>query len=101
MTAVNKLVEAKIKYADIAGEIVTDDVYKKLKPVDGGNIDALINKIKNNDLILVEDLKDVDLNSLEKFLDQAGINAKNIAANKNAAVAHVKALQDDKSSDNK
>lgn len=101
MTAVNKLVEAKIKYADIAGEIVTDDVYEKLKPVDGGNIDALINKIKNNDLILVEDLKDVDLNSLEKFLDQAGINAKNIAANKNAAVAHEKALQDDKSSDNK
>ena len=101
MTAVNNLVDAKIKYADIAGEIVTDDVYAKLKPVDGGNIDVLINKIKNNDLILMEDLKDVDLNSLEKFLDQAGINAKNIAANKKAAVAHEKALQDEKSSDNK
>lgn len=101
MTAVNDLVDAKIKYSDIAGEIVTDDVYKELKPVDGGNIDNLINKIKNNDLILMEDLKDVDLNSLEKFLDKAGINAKNIAANKKAAVAHEKALQDDKSSDSK
>lgn len=105
MTAVNDFVNAKIKFADIAQDITkagTDDsIYKKLKAVPGGDIKGLISKLENNELILESDLKDVDLNSLEKFLDQAGINAKNLAAEKKAAVAHEKALQDDKSSDGK
>ena len=105
MTAVNDFVNAKIKFADIAQDITKagteESIYKKLKAVPGGDIKGLISKLENNELILESDLKDVDLNSLEKFLDQAGINAKNLAAEKKAAVAHEKALQDDKSSDSK
>ena len=92
------------KYADLEGDIFNDKVYNtfldsaKTQEERAAN-EALINKVKNNELISVADIAKANINGLEKFLDQVGINAKNVASDKRAAVAHAKALEDAKKSE--
>ena len=101
MEATNDLVNAKTKYADLENEIFKDSTFDTF--LDSATTQAertatenLINKIKNNELIDVPDISGVNINGLEKFLDQIGINAKNIASEKRAAVGHANALEDAK-----
>ena len=104
MEATNAMVNAKTKYADLEGDIFNDKVYNtfldsaKTQEERAAN-EALINKVKNNELISVADIAKANINGLEKFLDQVGINAKNVASDKRAAVAHAKALEDAKKSE--
>ncbi len=106
MEATNKMVNAKTKYADLEGDIFKDSVFNTF--LDSATTQAektatenLINKVRNNELINVADVSGVNINGLEKFLDQIGINAKNVASDKRAAVEHAKALEDAKKSDDK
>lgn len=113
MEAINNLVNAKTRYFDISKGIFDDELYNILRDTSGldrsssADIQRLVTKIENNETILMSDLRDasgkdiVDLNSLEKFLDQAGIKAKDIAAEKRVEVAHARALKDEKKGDKK
>ena len=101
MEATNDLVNAKTKYADLENEIFKDSTFDAF--LDSATSQAertatenLINKIKNNELIDVPDISGVNINGLEQFLDRIGINAKNIASKKRAAVGHANALEDAK-----
>lgn len=113
MEAINNLVNAKTRYFDISKGIFDDELYNILRDTSGldrsssADIQRLVTKIENNETILMSDLRDasgkdiIDLNSLEKFLDQAGIKAKDIAAEKRVEVAHARALKDEKKGDKK
>ncbi len=108
MEAINALVNAKMKYYDLSKEIFTDDFFNKtaiLKDrsgsTDSAEVMSLINKIKNNQTIDIADLEKIDLSSLEGFLDKAGIEAKNLAAEKRVEVAHANALKQENKPDKK
>lgn len=113
MESFNAMVNAKIKYFDLADAIFTDDMYNLLKDASGKNqsqseaIRNIVNKIQNNEQILMTDLRDtngndlIDLNSLEEFLDKVGIKAKDLATEKRVEVAHKNALKEEKKSDGK
>ena len=111
MEAINGLVNAKMKYVDMSNSIFNDDMYNILKDSmgrgDSDEVKNLINKIQNNQTISMSDLKRedgsaiIDMNTLEKFVDQVGIKAKDMAAEKRVEVAHARALKDEKKSDGK
>ena len=115
MEAINGLVNAKMKYFDMSSVIFGgksgEELYGLLKDVNGNTdskeIQNLISKIKQNQTISMEDLRDssgnikIDLNSLEKFVDKVGIKAKDMAAEKRVEVAHAKALKEESKGDKK
>lgn len=103
MLAINDMVNAKIKYFDISQEIFTEQMYGLLKDTSGKGLEDsdsvknFVDKIKNNDTIDATDFAGtIDLNSLEKFLDEVGKSAKHMAAGKRVVVGHDNALKDEK-----
>jgi len=111
MEAINNLVNAKMKYIDMSTSIFDDKLYSLLKDSSGSTdseaIRKFVEKIQNNQTINMNDLRRedgtaiIDMKSLETFIDQAGIKAKDMAAEKRVQVAHAKALKTENKSDKK
>lgn len=116
MSAINDLINAKMKYYDLSSQIFNKKIdikgeekmiYEILKDKSGNDwstsaeVQKLVTKIQNNEIVKTEDLTQINMNSFSDFLDQAGITAKNLAAEKRVQVAHEKALKDEKNPEKK